>query len=88
MLIIGRRSRVGCSLFANTVSSPVAWQVLNPLVEFGSGLGDEVGMSSTYLMILKLLVERNGLVMASIAGGMGQGLHSSRLKRSLWKPDQ
>ena len=33
-------SRVGCSLFANTDSSPYSWQVLNILIELASGRGD------------------------------------------------
>ena len=35
-----RRERVGCSLFATTISSSVAWQKLNTLVELASGRGD------------------------------------------------
>ena len=42
-----RRGRVGCSLFANTVSSSLTWQKLNTLVELASGRGDGGEWNST-----------------------------------------
>jgi len=42
----GRGSRVGCSLFANTVGSPAAWWVLRafPII-YQTGRGSRVGCS-------------------------------------------